>query len=288
MPHISTLDPVQLVEEAPDLGSPPAVYRRLMEVLEDPNSGPHEVAAILSQDTSLTARLLRVANSAYFGFSRPVDSVHKAVMLIGAVHVRDLALATSVTSLFRNLPPDLVHLEDFWRHSLAVGIGARLIAGKRRESNVERFFVAGMLHDVGRLVVYICAPEAAREVIEHAEANECNLYASEAELMGFDHGTVGGVLMVKWKMPDSLVECVSFHHRPAEADRFPVETATIHLSDLIANALKLGRSGESRVPERWIGVWETLDMDPAELPELMSEIRDEYDQVVGAFGLESG
>ncbi len=286
--HVSTLDPHALIREAPALGSPPAVYRRLVDVLEDPRSGTHEVAAVVGQDTSLTARLLRLANSAYFSFNGPVGSVHQAVGLIGAVHIRDLALATSVTSHFQDVPPDLIHLEEFWRHSLAVGIGARTIAELRRESNLERFFVAGMLHDVGRLVLYVCAPEPAREILEHAERHEVLLYEAEIDLTGFDHGDVGGILMQTWNMPESLVECVTLHHRPDEALAFPVEAATIHLADLIANSLRLGRSGERRVPARWLGVWDALDLDPAELPDLMTSVRDQYAQVVGAFGLDDG
>lgn len=284
MPHLSTLDPAELIREVPTLGSPPAVYRRLVEVLEDPRSGPHEVAAVIGQDTSLTARLLRLANSAYFSFERPVDSVHQAVTFIGATHVRDLALATSVTSFFRGVPPDLLHLEDFWRHSLAVGIGARMLAGIRRESNVERFFVGGMLHDVGRLVLYVSAPDTARSILEHAQEGDSLLYEAEMELIGFDHGTIGGALMEQWNMPDSLAECVALHHRPQEAARFPVEAATIHLADLIANALRLGRSGERRVPPRWIGVWDALDLDPAMLPDFMTSVQAEYEEVVGVFG----
>lgn len=283
MPDLTTLDPLELIESVPTLGSPPAVYQRLVEVLDDPRSGPHEVAAVLGQDPALTARLLRLANSAYFAFDRPVDSVHQAVSFIGLTHVRDVALATSVTSAFREVPPDLIHLEDFWRHSVAVGIGARMLAGIRRETNVERFFVAGMLHDVGRLVLFVSAPEAARAVLELARERECLLYEAEMELTGIDHGTIGGALMERWNMSASLVECVALHHRPQQAQAHQVETATIHLADLIANALRLGRSGERCVPPRWLGVWETLDLDPALLNELMTAIGEEYHNLVGAF-----
>lgn len=282
---LSTLDPQELIRTAPTLGSPPVVYQRLVEVLNDPRSGAHEVAAVIGQDTSLTARLLRLANSAYFAFNRPVDSVRQAVTLIGATHVRDIALATSVTSYFKSVPADLINLEEFWKHSLAVGIGARMLAGQRRETNVERFFVAGMLHDVGRLILYVQAPDHARTILNHAQNHECLLYEAEMELGGFDHGTVGGILMEKWNMSESLIECVSLHHRPQEATRFPVETATIHLADLIANALRLGRSGERMVPPRWIGVWDALSLDPAELPDLMTSMQAEFDEVVGAFAL---
>ena len=288
MPDVKTLDPRELIESVPTLGSPPAVYQRLCEVLDDPRSGAHEVAAVIGQDPSMTARLLRLANSAYFAFDRPVDSVHQAVSFIGLTHVRDIALATSVTSAFRDVPPDLIHLEDFWRHSVAVGIGARLIAGIRRETNVERFFVAGMLHDVGRLVLYVSAPETAQAVLEHAQDRECLLYESEMELTGLDHGTIGGALMERWNMPASLIECVAFHHRPQEAEDHPVEAATIHPADLVANALRLGRSGERMVPPRWIGVWDSLDLDPSLLNELMASVGEEYHNLVGAFGLGDG
>lgn len=284
---LSTIDPHELISESPTLGSPPMVYTRLVEVLDDPRSGSHEVAAVISQDTSLTARLLRLANSAYFSFNRPVDSVHQAVTLIGATHVRDIALATSVTSYFRHVPADLINLEEFWRHSLAVGIGARMLAGMRHESNVERFFVAGMLHDLGRLILYVQAPDHARAILRHAKNHECLLYQAEWELGGFDHGTIGGILLERWNMPDSLVECVALHHRPDEATNHPVETATIHLADLIANALKLGRSGERMVPPRWIGVWDALSLDPAALPDLMTSMQVEFTEVVGVFALGS-
>lgn len=288
MPELTTLDAAALITQAPQLGSPPAVYQRLVEVLDDPRSGGHEVAAVIGQDPSLTARLLRLANSAYFSFDRPVDSVHQAVTFIGLTHVRDIALATSVTSAFRDVPADLIDLEEFWRHSLAVGICARMLAGIRKESNVERFFVAGMLHDVGRLVLYVSAADAARAILEHAKDRECLLYEAEMELVGLDHGTIGGALMEQWNMPASLAECVALHHRPQEALSYPVETATIHLADLVANALRLGRSGERMVPPRWIGVWETLDLDPSLLNHLMTSTRVEYGEVVGAFGFGDG
>ena len=288
MPDLTTLDPGALIRQAPTLGSPPAVYQKLVEVLEDPRSGAHEVAAVIGQDPSLTARLLRLANSAYFAFDRPVDSVHQAVTFIGLTHVRAIALATSVTSAFQHVPPDLIELEEFWRHSLAVGICARMLAGIRRETNLERFFVAGMLHDVGRLILYTSAPDSARTILEHAKDRECLLYEAEMELTGLDHGTIGGALMEQWNMPDSLAECVALHHRPQEAERYPVEACTIHLADLVANALRLGRSGERMVPPRWIGLWETLDLDPSLLPELMTSTREEYGEVVGAFGFGDG
>lgn len=288
MSIISALDPHELVRQAPNLGSPPAVYQRLVEVLEDPRAGSHEVAAVIGQDTSLTARLLRLANSAYFSFGRPVDSVHQAVSLIGATHVRDIALATSVTSVFRAVPAELISIDEFWRHSVAVGIGARMLAEMRRESNLERYFVAGMLHDVGRLVFYIQAPDDARIILRHAKNHECLLHDAEMELVGFDHGAVGGALMERWNLSPSLVHSVTYHHRPERAGEYLVDACTLHLADLIANALKLGRSGERMVPPRWIGVWDALSLDPSALHDLMTAIGEEFEQVIGAFDFGEG
>ncbi len=279
------LDPRELVKRAPDFGSPPLVYRRLMAIIDDPRAGADDVARVISQDTALTVRLLRLVNSALFSFGRRVDTVSEAVSAVGTTRVRDLALATSVTSFFRNVPPELIHAADFWRHSLACGVGARAMAAHCGVKDVEHFFVAGMLHDVGRLVLYIAAPSEARTILEHASLREIPLYEAERELTGFDHGTVGGALMELWNMPASLSEAVASHHRPESANLFRVEAAAVHVADILANRLELGRSGERLVPAKCEEAWSLLSLDDESISSLTERILREYREALSAFGL---
>lgn len=279
------LDPRELVKRAPDLGSPPLVYRRLMAIIDDPRAGADDVAHVISQDVALTVRLLRLVNSAFFSLGRRVDTVSEAVGAVGTTRVRDLALATSVTSFFRNVPPELIHAADFWRHSLACGVGARAIASHCGVRDVEHFFVAGMLHDVGRLVLYIAAPSEARAILDHASLREIPLYEAERDLTGFDHGTVGGALMESWNMPASLTEAVALHHQPDSANLFRVEAAAVHVADIVANGLELGRSGERIIPPRCEEAWSSLSIDDASLSSLTERIQREYREALSAFGL---
>lgn len=282
----SSLRPQDLVAESPELSSPPMVYRRLMEVINHPRGGAGDVANVIAQDTALTARLLRLVNSAFFAFPRKIETVSQAVSVVGTSQVRDLSLATSVTSLFRDIPSDLIDVDGFWKHGLACGVAARAIAGLRGESNVERFFVAGILHDVGRLVLLLRAPEQARLVLQRAGERRALLFETEREMLGFDHGKIGGALMEHWSMPESLREAVRFHHEPAKATRYPVEAATIHVADVLANALRHGASGERFVPPLSASAWTSLALDTTTIPFAVEQIDREYAASVHFLGLE--
>jgi HD-like signal output (HDOD) protein len=274
-----------LIEGAPELGSPPLIYRRLVEVINHPRGGAGDVAAVIRQDTALTARLLKLVNSAFFSFPRKIETVSQAVSVVGTSQVRDLALATSITELFQDVPADLIDVEGFWKHSLACGVGARVIARLRSEANVERFFVAGILHDVGRLVLLMRAPDEARGFMERASERGALLFETEREMVGFDHGWVGGALMDHWSMPDSLRDAIRHHHEPAKAGRFPIEAATVHVADIITNALRLGSSGEKYVPKISASAWTKLGLDPASISFAVEEMERDYAASVHFLGL---
>lgn len=279
------LRPKELIEQSSDLASPPLVYRRLMEVINHPRGGAGDIANVIKQDTALTARLLKLVNSAFFSFPRPVETVSQAVSVVGTSQVRDLALATSVTDLFKGVPSGVIDVEGFWKHSLACGVSARVIAGLRNESNVERFFVAGILHDVGRLVLLLRAPDAMREILAHAAEKDSLLYESERELTGFDHARVGGMLMKHWSMPESLAEALAHHHHPTRAERFPLEAATMHVADVLATALELGSSGERFVPPISAGAWSKLGLEPSSIAFAVEEVERQYAASVQLLGL---
>lgn len=274
-----------LIADSPELGSPPVIYNRLIEVINHPRGGAGDVANVIREDTALTARLLRLVNSAFFAFPKKIDTVSQAVSVVGTSQVRDLSLATSVTDLFQGIPPELIDVEAFWKHSLGVGVAARVLAGLRSEANVERFFVSGILHDVGRLVLLMRAPEHARDVLTRARERGVLLHEAEREMLGFDHARLAGILMDKWKMPDALREAVRLHHEPRRAERYPVEAAVVHVADIVATAMQLGSSGERFVPPMSAGGWATLGIDPAVIGFAVEDIDRQYTAAVHLLGL---
>lgn len=282
------LRPSELVQGSVQLASPPRIYDRLVEVINHPRGGAADVAKVVMDDTGLTARLLKVVNSAFFSFPRPIETVSQAVTVVGTSQIRDLALATSVVALFKDVPADLVDMEGFWRHSLACGAGARVLAGLRREGNVERFFVAGILHDLGKLIIYQQCPEEARAVLEEARSGRTLFHLAERSVLGFDHGQVGEALLEQWNMPPSLREALHYHHSPRRASRYPVETAAVHVADIMANALEFGQGGESFVPPLSPEAWAALAIDAAMVPNAVEEMDRQFSAAVHLVGMESG
>lgn len=280
--------PSELVQGSIKLVSPPLIYQRLLEVINHPRGGTNDVANVIRDDTALTARLLKVVNSAFFSFPRRIDTVSQAVTVVGTSQVRDLALATSVLTLFKNVSPDLVDMDGFWKHSLACGVGARVVAGLRREGNVERFFVAGILHDVGKLVSYLRIPDAAAEALQMAEEEGSLLHQAERTVMGFDHAQVGDALLTQWNMPASLREAIRFHHLPQRAGRFPLEAAAVHFGDILAISLGMGNGGERFVPPLCPHAWRALGLETGFLGAAVEEMERQFEVAVHLMGMGPG
>jgi putative nucleotidyltransferase with HDIG domain len=275
--------PEELMARCNAITSLPVIYQRLDEAINDPYSDLSRIAAILSEDSSLSARLLRLANSAMYSFPSRVETVSRAITIIGTKQLRDLVLATSVIEQFRDIPKELVNMESFWRHSIATGISARVIATYRREANVERYYVLGLLHDIGRLIMYLQIPQKANQAIELSADSRIPLYQAERQLLEFDHAAVGSALLKKWKLPDSLQEGIAYHHKPQQASCYPEDAATVHIADIVANAFKLGSSGEPTVPPFDESAWKRLGLTIDQLPHIAEQLETQYSAAVDIF-----
>jgi HD-like signal output (HDOD) protein len=262
------------------ISSPPTIFLLINEAINNPRSSVMDIAGIISGDQGLTVRLLRMANSPLYGFPSKIETITQAVTILGIQQINDLVLATTVMSFFEGIPKNLVEIKSFWQHSIACGLSARVLATFRREANVERFFVAGTLHDIGRLIIYTKMPEQSLELLARSKKQGELIYRVEQELMGFDHADVGGTLLQAWKLPLSIKEMVGFHHKPESAIHFPVETAVIHVSDIIAHAMQLGSSGERFVPPLNAKAWECIGLSPSILSSAMNQIEQQFAETI--------
>lgn len=273
-------DPQMLVDNVLKVASLPQIYIKVDEALNDPKCNNSILAKIVEGDTALTAKLLRIANSALYNFSSKIETVNHAITILGTQQLRELVLACSVLNMFQNIPEGLVTMESFWRHSVACGVAARNIATMRGENNIEKFFVAGLLHDIGRLILLMEAPNEMNQIFEEATAKSKILFSTEKEVLGYDHATIGGLILTKWKLAPRLCEAVQFHHKPQSSTRFPVDTAILHIADIIANGMKYGSSGESFVPNISQHAWDTLEFDDTKIHTVLSNLSIQYNDAV--------
>ncbi|MBF0285189.1 MAG: HDOD domain-containing protein [Magnetococcales bacterium] len=261
----------------------PTIVLRLNETVENPEHSLEQIAAIIDGDPGLSAKLLRVANSSFYGFPFPVCTTIRAVTMIGTRQLRDLTTAACMIDLFDGIPADLVNMDSFWRHSIACGVTARVLAIARREPNVEQYYLAGLMHDIGRLALYSQASEAMREMLERLQREPGPLYREEERLLGFDHGRLGGHLLRNWNLPPSLFLPVQYHHHPSLSEDYQLMSAVVHVADIVAKCLGFGSSGDSRVPPLDPWAWEAIDLPASVLPKVMDEVARQYAQVVELF-----
>ncbi len=237
----------EFVRTAGKLPSLPAVYQELSRAVDNPDSSLSQIGEIIRKDQSLASRLLRLANSALYSFPSQIETVEAALQMIGLRETQNLALATCVIRAFSGLPADLIDPAAFWEHSIACGIASALLAEERHDPTPERLLVGGLLHDVGRLVLLIKAPELSRDILQRCEAEEAPVVPIETEVLGFDHAMLGGELLRMWRLPPSLQDMVRWHHLPAGATVGAYDAWTVHQADFLVSALEYGNSGEPLV-----------------------------------------
>lgn len=264
------------------LASFPDIYFKIRRVLDSPTSSAAQVADVISKDTSLTAKLLKLVNSPFYGLPQRIDAISRAIMVIGGQEISTLALGISAINAFKDIPPELLNMRTFWEHSVAVGVFARVLGKAAGHNAGERLFVAGILHDIGRLIIYKKLPHAAVETIYYAKSNQVPLYVAEDDVIGFTHPLVGGLLLRAWKFPEPLVAAVACHHKPSACPN-NIEPTILHVADIMAVALGISPPASSMVPTLEPGAWTALGLADDRLPELAEDGLAQVEDIISAF-----
>ena len=271
--------PQDVVRNVKTIASLPAIFERINAVANHPRSSLGDVAAVISQDVGLTARLLKLVNSAYFGFPSKIDNVTQACVVAGTKNIRQLALATSVAEVFKSIPPSLLNMRSFWQHSVGCAMAARSLALMGGLLDADRHFVAGMLHDVGRLAMLQIMADDLAAFVRDARSAARPTHALEKERLGFTHADVGEALLAAWGLPQARSDLVAAHHVPMASRSGLREAAPLHLADVVAHALCLGESGNPFVPPPDFRAWDALGLEPGALPRLAAEIEGQFEEM---------
>lgn len=272
-----------MVQAVPrSLGSYGPVLAEIEHALQSTQCNLSIIGDAIQKDPDLTARLLRLANSPFFGFASRLSTVSEAVSLLGVQQIQDMIVASSVLEQFKGVPDNLVNKHSFWRHSLAVGITARLLAMERRVPKPDKFFVAGLLHDVGRLVLLSQAAEWAMAVFELYQGERILLRDAEKKILGYDHQQIAGELLQSWSYPPVLVQSVAYHHAPGQSAA-RLEAAVVHIADHLVNAMGIGTSGEQFIPPLDDKAWNTLGLGSETLGKIVEAVDEQILAVEEAF-----
>lgn len=256
---------LELVSHVEALSSLPTVYHRIREQLDSPDGSVMEVSRLVSADPALTARLLRLVNSALYGYGGQIDTVTRAVQILGLQQVHDLVLAMSVSSVFAGINPEQMDMSRFWRGSVLCGLAARSIARSAGLPTAERLFVIGLLADLGHLVMYQTVPGLAVEARQEAEqANEA-LYQAERRVVGCDYAELGATLMMHWRLPPYFAEIIGAQIVPRLGGDYTFDAAILHVAMHIVQADQRGESSEEAAARIDPMVWSQLDIAPDSL-----------------------
>ena len=239
----------------------PTIIFKLNDTIADPFASSDDIAQVISKSPGLAALLLRIVNSAFYGFPSRIDSISRAVTIIGSKEISALAVGITTMEMFKDIPAALFDMQAFTHHSLACGVLARILAAGGNIRNTEQLFVSGLLHDIGRMVIFKYFPQQAESMLSVVADGKVCLYDVEKAVLGFRHTDIAADLFEKWKFPLSLRQNMVFHHRPSVAPD-PAKAAIIHLSDIIAHALGEGNSGEWCVPTLDPVAWDKLRLAP--------------------------
>ena len=266
---------------------PPDLYFKLKKVIDNPRSSFKAIGEVILHDPALSARILKVANSPFFNPGFKIESIDRALTFIGMNQLEELVLGTAVMESFKDIPTDLIDINAFWKHSIGCALGARLIAEHIREPDKDRFFLLGILHDIGSLIIYKKSPKAAQKALELSEKNSEFLFQVETQIHGFNHADVAASLFRLWKLPEELVQIIAKHHIPTQSKTFSKEVSIIYLADLLAHGLHLRGTGEGFTPPiddvLLNNLWKDLWLTPKDISDLQKQLKDQFKETVLAF-----
>lgn len=217
------------IKEISGLISLPEIYLKFRRLMDDPNSSIGEFCKVVSCDPNLSATVLKVVNSAFYGFPGQIESINRAIVMLGLGQLHDMVLAASVMESL-DLPNDIMPLKEFWRCSLFSGVLTRLLATQLKIPKAESLFVIGLLHEIGHLIIYSRYPKQAKTAMQSFHDGEQLIHIAEQNLLGLHYGEIGAKLMAQWQLPTSFQEITYYQPTPTKALKHQLETALLHVA----------------------------------------------------------
>lgn len=267
-----------LLREEIDLPSFSTLYELLVEILDDPEVNSHTLAKIIGQDIGLSARLLQQMNRSGSGYFSRIDSIPRAVSMLGMEKLKSLIFETPVVTRFRGIPEKVFNVESFWHHSIRCALFARALATRLKLPGKEVCFVGGLLHDIGRLVLLEKVPRQYAQVIAMALEEKVSLHRAELDILKTDHGFIGKQLAIRWRLPAKIRWMIGGHHSLLSSF-YEKEACLLHVADVLAHACGPEMIFLNGIPRLQHKAWDETGLKPAMLGPLIRQVDYEFNDL---------
>lgn len=267
-----------LVKQIDDLPTLPSVVTKILKMVEDPETSAADMNSVISQDPTLTAKVLKLVNSAFYGFSRQISTVREAVVILGFNRVKSLTLSASVFEVFQGAGTEQFDRVGLWKHSIATGIGAEIIGDRIHYQNSEEVLVGGILHNIGKIIIDLYFHDELKQIFDYIEDNDCLMLEAEQEILGVGHPEIGAWLTEQWNLPDQITSAIRHYHQPFEApEEHQQLPMLIQVGDIFARTKDIGWTGDNEIPGFEEAVMDELDLDKGDIPGILEELESEME-----------
>ena len=232
-----------LLSRINDIPTLPASVLRVMQMIEDPFCSSSDLAKVIQADPAMAAKVLKLANSSYYGFRQKIGNIPQAVTLLGFATLKNTLLAAAVFDMFRVAGTGF-DLSALWTHSVTAATAAKLLAKRARYPHSEKAFTAALMHDVGKIILARFIPQGLGEIVKVIQAENMAMYDAENKVLGLSHPALGAWVLGRWGLPSPIVEAVEFHHHPTLAQNGFDLAGIVYLANILAHRSGIGYGGD--------------------------------------------
>jgi len=268
------------LRDVKNLPTLPGIVSKLTKMAEDPNTTSEQMGRLIAKDHILAAKLLKLVNSAFYGFPQRISSLSSAIILLGFNVIKSLIISASIFELMENQDVEL------WEHSLGCAVVSSILAKRMDIDDPEEISTAGLIHDLGKVAIKIELPIQHEAITRKVDNDNCRRLDAEQTILHLDHAEAGSWLAKSWNLPEKLVEPIALHHRPEKAKIAPLATAIVHFSDILIRAMGYGHGRDIWVPPLHRKAYAQLNLTTADLDTLIDEVEEKLWDVKG-FSLEA-
>jgi putative nucleotidyltransferase with HDIG domain len=276
----------KLLENGDALPSLPEIFQKVSDQLDDDDVSAQEIGSTISNDPAISYKILTIVNSAYFGLPNEISSIPQSVTLLGRFRLKQVLIGALLGDVFKGLDSEFFSLPDFWSHSIRTAIIAKELAiTSEYIDEPDTIFTAGLLHDVGRLILAAQMPEVFEEISERTEAKHIDIVQSEIDIVGLAHTEIGAALMLKWGFPDLIWVCVKNHHRADYSGPFYSAVQLIYLANQLSQYVPPESEGEALALLSDIPSWEKSDISAGSICMACKMADSRVSEVMGSLGM---